>query len=49
MSLSLGEREPNEDTKSILMQKYGIIEPQFTASEKNIIRREEKRYAKFGV
>jgi len=43
----IGEDELNKDELKILAQKYGLMVPQFTPSERNlIIRDERKQHAK---
>jgi hypothetical protein len=46
MSLGPNDRGITEDTKSLLLQKFGLVAPQLTDSEKNLIRREEGKNAK---
>jgi hypothetical protein len=46
MSLGLNERDITEETKSLLLQKYGLVAPQLTNSEIVTIRCEEEKYAR---
>lgn len=39
----IGDEEIGKDETRILQQKYGLVAPQFTASERNLIIREERK------
>lgn len=42
----LGINTPAEDADYMLRQKYGLLPPQLTHSERNLIQREEQRLAR---
>lgn len=44
--LNEGGGVAKDETKIMLLQKYGFADPVLTASEQNLIRREEKRHAR---
>lgn len=39
----IGESTLNKEQHKMLQQKYGLMAPQFTASERNLILREERK------
>ena len=43
LQAEIGNDELTKEETKMLEQKYGIIPPQFTASERNLILREERK------
>lgn len=44
MAEEVGDDELNFEEKRMLLQKFGVIPPKFTPSERNLIMKDERRY-----
>ena len=40
----IGDTELNLEEKRMLLQKFGLMAPQFTPSERNLIMKDERRH-----